>query len=335
MTFHFVGFNNYNMYGFGGMRGCCNSYSPFLSYNCMYNPFTVFDTAMQFMSGKVPNIFNYNSYQPLYFQNSTFNNNFSIPKIEGNVGFDFNSLYNGFGMYTAKDYSKTETPSYTSLPSVYSYGSEVDLLGIMGNTSKSAESSLSYTASKSYKPQYTTFSSGHLDKTFLDKAKQVAKNINCDYEDLLAVMNSESSLNPVASYKNKNGVKTAVGLIQFTKQYAIPDLNKNYGLDLTVEKIEKMSAIEQLDLAEKYYKLTTKKFGGKKLTAADLYASTYLPARATKSELCRKGETNSKGKLLGYYESNRAFDKNNDGVITKEELNKHLSEKRVSLSTFA
>lgn len=168
-----------------------------------------------------------------------------------------------------------------------------------------------------------------LDKNFLNKVKDVAKNLNCDYKDLLAVMNSESGINPTAWNGN-----TAVGLIQFT-DLSITELNRVHGLNLTKEKIANMPAMEQLDLVEKYLKIAKSyKFSSNaRLSAADLYAITFLPGRADREVLCTKGERNSKGQLLNYYESN-PLDKDGDNKITKSDLEKHLAGKRVNESIF-
>lgn len=162
-----------------------------------------------------------------------------------------------------------------------------------------------------------------LDKNFLNKVKEVARNLNCDYKDLLAVMNSESGLRTTA----RNG-NTAVGLIQFTNS-SIAELNQKYGMNLTKNKIASMTPIQQLDLAEKYLKSAKSyKFPpNAKLSAADLYAITFLPGRADKEILCRSGEA--------YYEHNKGLDKNRDGVITKSDLAYHLSGKHINERLFA
>lgn len=70
--------------------------------------------------------------------------------------------------------------------------------------------------------------------------------MNCDYQDLLALMNSESGLNPKAT------CGSYVGLIQFGDA-AITELRTKCGCKgLTKEKILNMSRIEQLDLVENY-----------------------------------------------------------------------------------
>lgn len=326
MSYHFVGFNTNYMYGFGG---CCSRFTPFVPYrfNYFYNPFAVFNTAMQIMNNgfesvfKTPQLMFTQPFTPIIMPSWNSNSNLQ----------NYNSLYDGVGFYSPQSYSFanpgvyavpqiTETPRFDDLKDL-AYGSGI------GNSYSFSSSKVSST---SYKPSYTTLSANYLNKDFLAKVKQVAKNINCDYQDLLAVMNSESGLQP-----NKwNGSKSAVGLIQFT-DIALADLKRVYGINLTKEQVSKMSAIEQLDLAEKFYKITTQKFGGKKLSAADLYASTYLPGRAVNEVLCRKGERNSDGSLKSYYESNIGLDINDDGMITKEDLNKRLAKKRVNLDTFA
>ena len=163
---------------------------------------------------------------------------------------------------------------------------------------------------------------GKLDANFLNKVKEVAKNLNCDYKDLLAVMNSESGLNP----KTWNG-KTAVGLIQFTDK-SIEELNRVHGLNLTKEKIAQMSPIEQLDLAEKYL-MIAKSYNfapNARLSAGDLYAITFLPGRANQEVLCRQGEK--------YYKQNKGLDLNNDGVISKQDLENRLAKKHINESIF-
>lgn len=163
---------------------------------------------------------------------------------------------------------------------------------------------------------------GKLDANFLNKVKEVAKNLNCDYKDLLALMNSESSLNAQAW----NGT-TAVGLIQFTDK-SIEELNRVHGLNLSKEKIAKMSPIEQLDLAEKYL-MIAKSYNfapNARLSAGDLYAITFLPGRANQEVLCRQGEN--------YYKQNKGLDLNNDGVISKQDLEKRLAKKHINESIF-
>ena len=245
-------------------------------------------------------------------------------------GYSYNSLYDG--MYPYRDYSKELVNSFgtVAIPSYTDSSKNNDDMFLKSSVSSTENISFNTTKNTSlysggvhkYTPSSVTLSGSHLNKEFLDKVKRVAKNLNCDYEDLLAVMNSESGLNPA----KWNRSKSAVGLIQFTNS-ALAEINRVYGIQLTKEDVSKMNAIEQLDLAEKYLKITTRKFGGRKLSAADLYASLYLPARAKNDILTRRGED--------YYDCNRGLDMDGDGQITKSDLEQRLEQKRVNLNTFA
>lgn len=341
MSFEFFGYRNNFAFAYAPFASCGIGFAPYVPYGCgYYNPFSVFNAAVKLFTGGFENErkpLNRPFFEPSYSLRSN-------PITFSSAKQSFNSLYDGsyyyqpqvytapsvdFGSLTLPKYEQND--SYRDLVNALSYKKENSVSNVKNYSANIFAAS---TPKTSYKSSYTTLRANHLNKEFLNKVKTVARNLNCDYEDLLAVMNSESSLNPSATHKNRRGQKTAVGLIQFTKSDGIPALNQHYGLNLTVEKIEKMSAMEQLDLVEKFYKITTKKFGGRKLSAADLYASAYLPARAQNEILCRKGERYSDGRLKGYYESNSAFDKNGDNKITKSELNQHLAGKRVNLETF-
>ncbi len=161
-------------------------------------------------------------------------------------------------------------------------------------------------------------SSSEYGPKFLEKVKQIAQRINCDYKDLLGVMNSESGIN--ASAKNPNG--SATGLIQFIESTA-------RGLGTTTAQLRRMKPIKQLDYVEKYLAQNKSAAGfssGHKLSAGELYALIFLPARASRQVLATRGET--------YYSANRGLDKNKDGKITKDELGNRVISKRVSDTSF-
>ena len=167
-----------------------------------------------------------------------------------------------------------------------------------------------------------------LSKEFVDKVKDIAKKINLeDYNDLLAVINAESGFSTTARSGGKpNG---AVGLIQFT-DIAIKDLNQVYGLNLTKDKIAEMSAMEQLDLVEKYLvRSKSFKFGkNEKLSASDLYAIVYMPARA-------KNDIVATTKDGDNYTQNLGLDRNRDGKITYAELGQRLNDFSVNVNLVA
>lgn len=159
---------------------------------------------------------------------------------------------------------------------------------------------------------------GELGEDFLKKVKEVAKRLNCNYKDLIGLMNSESSLNP----KARNKKSKATGLIQF-----MPSTARELGT--SVDELMKMSAIEQLDYVEKYLsRAKSFRFGkNEKLDAGELYALTYLPGRANRNILAQSGEK--------YYRWNKGLDLNGDGKITKDELAQRIQNKQVSDMYFA
>lgn len=143
---------------------------------------------------------------------------------------------------------------------------------------------------------------------FSAKVEEVAKNINCDPNDLLALMYSESGLNPKTTASSTG----AVGLIQF-----MPSTANDLGY--TTSEIKNMTPVEQLDLVEKYFKKTDYYMKGEKKSAADLYSICFLPGRADREVLTTKGES--------YYSYNSGLDLNKDGQITKSDLNNRLDKK--------
>jgi hypothetical protein len=173
----------------------------------------------------------------------------------------------------------------------------------------------------SYNSQKLSKNSNKYGKAFLNKVKQIAKNINCDYRDLLAIMNSESGINASQWCKIKGEENKAVGLIQFRSSTA-----KMLGTTLTA--LSQMSPIEQLDYVEKYFKywINVKGLTGKKLSAGDVYALVYTPAYVNKEVLSSSGDN--------FYNKNKALDVNKDGKITKSDLAQQLRKKDVSESSF-
>ena len=153
---------------------------------------------------------------------------------------------------------------------------------------------------------------------FLEKVKQIAQRLNCNYRDLLGLMNSESSINSQAVNESSG----ATGLIQF-----MPNTAKNLGT--TTAALKEMSPIEQLDYVEKFLANAKANAGlsqNDRLTAGDLYTFTFLPARAKRDVLTVAGES--------YYNSNTNLDTNKDGKITKAELGQRIKNKYVSDNSF-
>ena len=206
----------------------------------------------------------------------------------GNLGFDFSKMFD-----------------FSNLSSSFKF--DFSNLGSLSSTSGQ------YTAQAgNCKPNVK------LDQAFLNRVKQIAQKINCDYKDLLAVMNAESGLR--SDIQNKNG--GASGLIQF-----IPATAKALGT--TTNALKNMSALQQLDYVEKFYLNNIKTFGmtGKRLSAGDLYTLTFMPAKINSEVLCQAGSKE--------YAANKGLDANKDGKITKTELGNRVISKRVDESIFA
>ena len=141
---------------------------------------------------------------------------------------------------------------------------------------------------------------------FMEKVKQVSANLGVSEKDLLGIMNHESELNPRAV----NPMSKAVGLIQFMPKTAL-------GLGSSAEEILKMSATEQMDLVEKYYKRNGIQAGD---DIADLYMLTFMPAARNKPDNFVLGNK-SGGRVFdlsaaAVYNQNRGFDANGDGIFT-------------------
>ncbi|MFI3299988.1 MAG: hypothetical protein R3Y28_01065 [Candidatus Gastranaerophilales bacterium] len=240
--------------------------------------------------------------------NSVFNNNYScfnlaIPSINSGTT---DTASKPFGTFT---FSSTTNPTPTST----------------ATTTKKTSNKIATSTTKlsSSTKKYTNF---NLSKEFLDRTKEIAKNLNCDYKDLLALMNSESAIKTTSKNKRRDGYVEAVGLIQFTNA-SITELERVYGIKTSKEEILKMSDMEQLDLTEKYLKLAKSyRFSSNaKLSAGDLYAITFAPGRADQNILYSSGSD--------AYTRN-PLDLDGDGHISKTDLANHLARKQVNVTSY-
>lgn len=137
---------------------------------------------------------------------------------------------------------------------------------------------------------------------FKTKVLEIAKELQMDPNDLMAVMAFESGGTFSPSVKNAAG-SGATGLIQF-----MPSTAKSLGT--TTEELSKMSATEQLDYVKKYLE----PYKGKVHSIEDLYMTVLWPKGVGKSNdyvLFESGTT--------VYTQNKGLDLNKDGKITKEE----------------
>jgi hypothetical protein len=144
---------------------------------------------------------------------------------------------------------------------------------------------------------------------FIAKVKQVCSRLGIDPNWLMAIMYFESARTFSPSITNSIG---ATGLIQFMPSTA-------RGLGTTTDALRNMSAVQQLDWVEKYYKQNYKYL---KITKASSYVDTYLitffPAAVNKG-LDFIIQTKSLSAAL-IAKQNPIFDNNKDGKITVREV---------------
>lgn len=300
--FNTIGFNNFYMNNFMPvfgmnpfMGGCYNSFNPMFQFGMMNSLFGM------------PQMFSFPSFSMPMF--SPFSMSNSMMPMGGNI---FSMATTAMAMSAMNPMAGLST-MFNGINLLNQYTSNFGSL-----LTKKAENADADTDNSPIKD------TGKLDKHFLKKTKKIAKKLNCDYQDLLALMNSESGLNPKAT------CGSYVGLIQFGDA-AITELRTKCGCKgLTKEKILNMSRIEQLDLVEKLLMYNKKwKFApNAKLSAGDLYAMILAPGRADREVLYSRGES-------GYNKTNAKMDYNNDGKITKSEMSRRIREKSVNESIFA
>lgn len=192
------------------------------------------------------------------------------------------------------------------------------LMNFMPSVNASVSSSVSVSTDREPQGANLNKNKDEYGPEFLNKVKEIAKRLNCNYRDLLGVMNSESGINA----KAKNPNSSATGLIQFMESTA-------KSLGTSTSALAAMSPVEQLDYVEKYLQRAKKTAGfaqNDKLSGGQLYALVFLPARAHREVLASSGEN--------YYGANRGLDTNKDGNITMSELDNRVRDKYVSDNTF-
>jgi hypothetical protein len=133
---------------------------------------------------------------------------------------------------------------------------------------------------------------------FFPKLEQVASRLGTKVEWLLNVMMMESTLNP----HKKNPKSTATGLIQFMAKTA-------RALGTSTEALRGMTAVQQLDWVEKYFK----PFKGKLTSQAAVYAAVGSGKVGSDDRVAFRAGSKE-------YNANKAWDVNGDGKITQGEF---------------
>lgn len=145
-------------------------------------------------------------------------------------------------------------------------------------------------------------------EAFADKVIEISQKLDIDPNWLMAVMWSESGLNPQArntKYPVNGGYAT--GLIQF-----IPSTAQHLGT--TTEALYNMSNVEQLDWVYKYFR----PYRDKIESFIDLYMVTFFPAAVGKKEDHILQTKNISA--LAISRANPIFDLNKDGKVTVGEV---------------
>ncbi|HEV7554680.1 MAG TPA: peptidoglycan-binding domain-containing protein [Kofleriaceae bacterium] len=133
---------------------------------------------------------------------------------------------------------------------------------------------------------------------FFPKLEQVAARLGTKVEWLLNVMMMESTLDP----HKKNPKSTATGLIQFMAKTA-------RGLGTSTAALRGMTAVQQLDWVEKYFK----PFKGKLTSQAAVYAAVGSGKVGNDDRVAFRAGSKE-------YNANKAWDVNGDGKITQGEF---------------
>jgi hypothetical protein len=152
---------------------------------------------------------------------------------------------------------------------------------------------------------------------FATELNRVSSKFNINPADLLAVMRSESGLNPAAFIRAPRTGRAPgpTGLIQF-----MPATARSLGT--TVEELRGMTAAQQMQYVEKYFDSVRLPSGS---SAGRLYAYVFLPGRANREVLTSQGEA--------YYDANRGLDMDRDGNITITDLDVRMARYGASLSS--
>lgn len=142
------------------------------------------------------------------------------------------------------------------------------------------------------------------------KVREVSEDLHIPAEWLMAVMYSESRLDPKAVNRKGSG---AVGLIQWMPATA------EEMLGTTTAEIRKLNAAGQLDHVYTYLQRIREKYGEYE-SLTDLYLAILYPKARSAEESCFV----MYAKPSIYYEQNAGLDENRDGRVTIADIDKRM-----------
>lgn len=279
---------------FGGFNPFCGC-GFFQPYNS-WGGFGFMSTFNNWNSMPSFNIWNSTSYSMPSFSTPVYNtsvfNAFSSLPMNNTINWNFAGVSNQFWNYSTGD---TYTPTTNNITRNYSDSDTTKFSG----------------TAEELKNKWSKVNP-NLSQGFFNKVVEISNRLNCNPNDLLAVMNSESGLKSTAVNKKSN----ATGLIQFMPKTAT-------GLGTSVTALKSMSPEEQLVYVEKYLTNAKKsaKLGNQQIGPGTLYALVFLPANANKDILTQSGEE--------FYSWNPALDLDGDGKISKADLAKRVQNHNV------
>ncbi|PAA08909.1 hypothetical protein CJU78_09425 [Pseudomonas fragi] len=143
-----------------------------------------------------------------------------------------------------------------------------------------------------------------VSEAFRAKVVSIAKNLSVDPNWLMAVMGFETgyTFSPAA----RNPGSSATGLIQFLQASAV-------GLETTTARLARMTAVEQLDYVEKYYKSVA---AGRVRNLGDAYLAVLFPPGVGRPDTYVMWQRDS-GPYQREYAANSGLDRDKKGYITR------------------
>lgn len=148
------------------------------------------------------------------------------------------------------------------------------------------------------------------DPDFKKKVDKVAAALGISSNNLMAIMKQESGVNPQA----RNRTSRATGLIQF-----MPDTARMLGT--TIDELYQMDGVQQLDYVYKYFKMTGVGDG----SLGELYTAVFMPKYVGYPKDTVLGQRGAPGFSGKVYAQNSGLDRNQDGVITKADIENSVS----------
>ena len=152
-----------------------------------------------------------------------------------------------------------------------------------------------------------------VSETFRNRVFWIAEDLELDASQLMACMAFESGETFRANIYNAAG-SGAIGLIQFMPQTAL-------SLGTTTEKLAEMSAENQLNYVWKYFAPQK----GRLRNLGDIYMAILWPAGIGKADDWALFHENGPKPVI--YLQNKGLDINADGVVTRAEAARKVSDK--------